>query len=513
VALAAVCVHTNRHFFDDDSYITMRYARHVMEGLGPRWNLTGAPVEGFTSPVHLLLLALLGTLHIPLLTATRVIGFGSHIVLTWFVWRFVTKGSGAMAGALAGAMVAASWPLLVWDLGGLDAVLFVAVGTAATLTTLRFLASGQRRDLQTGGLLLGLTVFVRMDGAVLGVASLLACLLMGAASLRERVVGVAQAAGLCALVFAPWEVFRLAYFHAVLPNTYYAKVWGVPAGWRWMVGREYFDKFVETAPYTAWVLPVLVVVLLVRRRVTRFDVGLWVCLVVYSVYIISCGGDHMVAFRFMVPLVPLLAVGVARAVQEAAGVETAVFGAVVSVALAALTATQISSWRLNPVNVEAAGLVGAQVGVYIDRHWAPGSLVAINVAGSTAYFADRMNFIDMLGLNDREIARRSPLPEGPHILTIIGHRKGDGASVLARRPEYIIAGAPNGVVLKPEDDLDFLGDYELAHSREFGVLYKPCGAWVPLAKPVSSDQMGPTTQFYLIYYQRRDLETPCTPAA
>ncbi len=37
----------NGRYVYDDAFITMRYARHMAQGFGPRWNLSGQPVEGF----------------------------------------------------------------------------------------------------------------------------------------------------------------------------------------------------------------------------------------------------------------------------------------------------------------------------------------------------------------------------------------------------------------------------------------------------------------------------------
>ena len=34
--------------YSDDAYITLRYSRHLADGLGPNWNSTGR-VEGFTT--------------------------------------------------------------------------------------------------------------------------------------------------------------------------------------------------------------------------------------------------------------------------------------------------------------------------------------------------------------------------------------------------------------------------------------------------------------------------------
>ena len=43
-------------WLDDDQMISMRYARHVAEGLGPVWN-PGERVEGYTNPAWMLVMA------------------------------------------------------------------------------------------------------------------------------------------------------------------------------------------------------------------------------------------------------------------------------------------------------------------------------------------------------------------------------------------------------------------------------------------------------------------------
>jgi len=78
------------------------------------------------------------------------------------------------------------------------------------------------------------------------------------------------------------------------------------------------------------------------------------------------------------------------------------------------------------------------LGKHIASKWPPGSLVALNTAGSTPFYARDLRFVDMLGLNDAHIARRPitviqlPWPDGPRT------PEGDGEYVLRRRPDYII---------------------------------------------------------------------------
>ena len=507
ILLAFLCLHTNWRYVYDDTFITLRYARHLAQGHGPRWNLSGTTVEGFSSPLHMLLLAALATAHIPLIASARLVGFASHALLLLFLWRFTARRDGRMAAALVCALVIASWTILVWDLGGLESPLFAAMLAMGTLLTLDYIETGQRREIVMGGVLLGLALFTRPDGSVVASVALLASLLLGrAANLPMRLADVALAAAACALVVMPWEIFRLAYYHAALPNTYYAKIVGIPLDWRQAEGIQYWDLYIRCAPNLPLIALLAALGVLLNRKCTRFDAALWACIAAYGFFVIDCGGDHMMAFRLMAPLVPLMALSVVRGTGQIGGLKTAGRAAAVSLLLAFASARQIYAGADNPVYRDWAGLMGEDIGHYIATHWAPGSLVGVDVAGTTAYFADNMNFIDMLGLNDREIARRDPVPLNLPTVREIGHMKGDGASVLARRPNYIIPIAGNGPLLKTNDMGHYLGEYELSGLPDFWRLYEPCELTLS-----ASQDAGPYApkSFEFIFYQRRDMQTSC----
>ncbi len=507
ILLAFVCLHRNWRYDCDDEFITMRYARHMVQGYGPRWNLSGAPVEGYSSPLHLLLLAALGMARIPLLLAARSVGFVSHAALLVFLWRYTARRDGYAAAAMVSALAIASWPMLVWDLGGLDAALFAAMLAMATLVTLEYIETGRRSKIVAGGALLGLAVFVRPDACVVAAVALLACLALGrTVTLRRRMADVTLAAAACALAVLPWEIFRLFYYHAALPNTYYAKVYGIPLYWRAIVGIQYCRLYARSAPFLAPMLLAVSVAAMAKRRMTRFDAGLWACVAAYAAYIVDSGGDHMMAFRFMVPLVPLMAVALVRGIGHLDGLRTAGRAAMVSLLLLLVSARQFASSAENPMGRDTTARLGEAMGHYIDAHWAPGSVVAIDIAGTTAYFADGLNFIDMLGLNDREIARRNPVPLDLPTVREIGHMKGDGASVLARRPQYIIPISGNGPLLRTNDIGHYLGEYELARLPDFWKLYEPCELTLSMSA-YPGDEVSKNFEF--IFYRRRDVQTPC----
>jgi hypothetical protein len=55
-----------------------------------------------------------------------------------------------------------------------------------------------------------------------------------------------------------------------------------------------------------------------------------------------------------------------------------------------------------------------------------------------------------------------------------GHAKGDGAYVLARRPDFVIVGPAEGIDARPADDEGafFLTDLELMENAEFARCYR-----------------------------------------
>jgi hypothetical protein len=83
------------------------------------------------------------------------------------------------------------------------------------------------------------------------------------------------------------------------------------------------------------------------------------------------------------------------------------------------------------------------VGDWLAGAVRPGTWIAVNPAGALPYFS-RLPTIDMLGLNDREIARTEIPALGSGRLP--GHEKGNGAAVVRRRPGIILIG---GVKLEP----------------------------------------------------------------
>ena len=108
---------------------------------------------------------------------------------------------------------------------------------------------------------------------------------------------------LIAVIAAPYHVFRWTYFHALFPNTYYAKVNDYVSPW---YGVRYMSQFaVNGAPWLLLGLPLA----WFAPRKAGAGLGLvWIFILAQLTVAVRAGGDWMPYHRFAVHVLPLLAV-------------------------------------------------------------------------------------------------------------------------------------------------------------------------------------------------------------
>lgn len=417
----------------DDAYISFRYAENAVAGHGLVFN-PGEPVEGYTSFLWVVLLAAGHALGLPTEPLSKVLGVALTAAIPALVataprWAPIDERGAAAAALLAGT----SGALTAWAAGGME------VGLVALLALAAWIAHGRAEDPRSAavaGLIGGLGVLARPDLALVP--------LVAAADLALRrrwdLLG-AYVLGAAALP-VPHEAWRLATYGYPLPNTFYAKV---GSGTDQLVrGLAYLGGYALPG------LPVLVGFLAAPRW--RAPLA-WAAL--HLAYVVAVGGDGLPAWRFVAPVVPVLAVGAGIVLQRR------------PVLALPLAAWQLAALWLDPEQNQRVvegnvGRNGAEVGRFLGGLLPPGTLIATNTAGSVPYFSG-LPAIDMLGLNDAHIAHRDMPRMGRRKA---GHEKADGAYVLSRDPEVILFGAARG-----RKDPFFVSDRELWNLPEFHERY------------------------------------------
>jgi len=86
----------------EDAYISFRYAVHLADGHGLVWNIGGERVEGFTSPLHIWLLALGVRLGVPITHWASLLNFTSVAMCVLAFQTFLRRRVGGLPPIAAG---------------------------------------------------------------------------------------------------------------------------------------------------------------------------------------------------------------------------------------------------------------------------------------------------------------------------------------------------------------------------------------------------------------------------
>jgi len=462
--LAAAHVWRYSSFVLDDTYISLRYARNLVDGHGLVFN-PGERVEGYTNFSFVLWSALWLKLGLDPILGMKL------LLVAAALWTL------AMAAELERALAPRARHLLApllllplemfvyWSFCTMEAMLFAALLATGLVLALAESRERRRRGAAPVFVLLALT---RPEGVfafalVSGVFLLLDLARDRDAAPLRRALANGVVFG---LLYGAYFLWRYLYYGSLLPNTYYAKVTGDEA--QFLTGVKNLREFLWAFPLTGLLLALPALFALRRFRgepVARHGVvAVYLVAVAYAAYVVAIGGDFMPFFRFFVPLLPLYAALLGWALQQS-GLLQSERGAWAGFALWALwvgcSFTTEQPYRAFVAHRTA--LVGIAGGEYFKTRLEPDDLIAVNTAGSLPYYAERPT-LDMLGLTDATIARRPIyiVSEG-----WAGHRRGWGEYVLARRPKVILWYNAAG-----SREPFYMGDHELADSPVFRFFYQ-----------------------------------------
>lgn len=204
------------HFHIDDAGISYAYARNLAAGAGPRAFPGAPPVEGYSNPLWTLLLTAGELVGLPAALASKALVLLGGLATLVLVRRAaLASGGGELEAAFTVLVVGANASFVIWSTAGLENALLAALLIGAAVVSL------ESRPSAALGLIAGLMVISRPEGAALAIAAIVGdCLAASGARWRRAVVATCIALALGAL----YQLWRVHAFHAWLPNTYYSKV-------------------------------------------------------------------------------------------------------------------------------------------------------------------------------------------------------------------------------------------------------------------------------------------------
>ena len=244
-------------------------------------------------------------------------------------------------------------------------------------------------------------------------------------------------------IVAGLTLFRIGYYGAPLPNTYYLKLEGWPLWPRLENGWKFVGPFLDASRYLLLLALGAVALQPDGRRLLLF------CFTAASIAAqIWVGGDAWTHWRMLVPGVVtaiLLAVDGAasvmhRVLRQQRPWLTISFGAA-CVGAALWSADQPFSRELRlqiaPYRVHL-NRRSVKVALELARYATPAASVAVMAAGTVPYYSG-LRGVDVLGKSDRHVARLPPRGVGKTITP--GHNKYDlRYSIEKLRPDVIYDG-------------------------------------------------------------------------
>ena len=403
----------------DDAMISMRYAQHLAGGFGLVWNIGQKPVEGFTNPAWMLLMAGFHLLPIPTARLSLAVMVTSALILLanlLFVYRICSalQPASRLTPLLAAGVTAFYFPLIFWSLRGMEVGMLVLLIDAALLLVLQTDGAARARDAVLIGFVLALAVLTRLD-ALLQIFVILAYLL------ARRVAPKAFAVPLLIVLLATAALllFQRGYFGDFLPNTYYQKMAGTGVWERVRNGILVFYQYAlwDTALPAAFSFVCLILYKDFRRLEPLLLAALFAVQCAYSVWV---GGDYAepevdAANRFitqgMPALILLFSLALDRVLsdrrvqrytrpraQAVAALVIAVF------TLLVITGRPWLAWSRHNAPLLQADIRRTRFGLLLAKYTAPNAVIAVHAAGQIPYYSGRTT-IDLLGLNDPVIAK------------------------------------------------------------------------------------------------------------
>jgi hypothetical protein len=412
----------------DDAYISYRYAENLVRGEGLVFN-HGERVEGYSNFLYVLAVA-------PAFWVTDRDGVYFFSVLLNALFALgalclfsdhLRRSMGARA-ALAGSLLfALCLPLWVAVASGLETCLVLLISMAVWVCVERVAVNPTRGNTLALALLTVLSLLARVDGFLIPGIAILYLLL------KRRI----RPATVCALaLFAAQglhELWRLAYYGALLPTPYYVKVSGPILARLSFAGVE-LNKIALLEGLLPYLLILLLLVVesiyrLYKRRPEsfcpfRFEILLAPLWIAYWFYI---GGDNFWD-RFLLILYPLGIFALLSCCEKISNPRMAIYGLVL------LAALQVGPPCLTDPRFDFAfnkfdTLI--ETGKFLGEKY-PGRTMAVAALGKMPFFS-RLYAHDVLGLADPVIAHL-PVSSG---LFVPGHLKFDPDYTLSRRPNLI----------------------------------------------------------------------------
>jgi hypothetical protein len=398
------------HFTIDDTYITLRYARHLISHHGLVWNVGGPHIEGYSNFSYLLLGAVSLYFQLPAVLVSKVISsiaiafsvFGLYLLSSlWLPKRYCL---------LSGLILLMHPGEIIWGVSGLETPFFQCLVIFSTFFLLQSNGSNtikpsayELKQITLSGLLLALASLTRPEGPMLFLC--FGCLLffIEKSWCSKRLTRFILS---FSLLYAPYYLWRTCYFGRLFPNTVYCKAMNAPAV-PWMLDISYLQLI---APF------LLIIMIYLKNNHEKRHLFLLLPSVCYLLALYNA--DSVVGFHdrhFLLAyalLLPLFILGMRTlfeypALRFGKKTQTAliVFFSLLMGFLFTTEHYSLRTYRQEVFGNQQYDALRKKVAVWLKANQKPNSFVSISDCGVIPYYYPG-NVIDSYCLNNLAITKK-----------------------------------------------------------------------------------------------------------
>ena len=435
----------------DDAMISMRYAKNLAEGHGLVWNI-GERIEGFSNPLWTLYMSFWHLLKIPSnlislpIQLTNVLLLMVNLIYVKKITELISKKN-ELVVFISVVFTASYFSINNWAVLGTETTPLMLISTVSIFLLFKCLKKKNFSTLPF--LLLGIGTLIRIDFFAIYVAFVFAYLVFSKSHKLKIIIWSTSIFVILMLInFLP----RIIYYGEYLPNTYYLKMTGFPIELRLLRGLYTFFNFL----LSSGIIFVLPFFLYIKKK--KYSLIILLFLVTQFKYSLYVGGDVWEYFgganRYITVVMPLYFVLIAYLVfnlrkKILKSFSLIIFTTVLLIAhflLLNMNGKDMArDWMgLTPHQIVGANKLNTQKALEINKIVDKNSKVALEWAGVMPYFSNEMYHVDILGKNDKYIARlysdefidKSDKPYWD--LFLPGHTKWNYEySIIEKKPEII----------------------------------------------------------------------------